>query len=86
MAVQSPHCGRLRRSEDCLRQSLEGGTAPEATKTWDKREDVQLAERFSFKQIHPYESKRRLLADKAVKGGTPTRERVKLYPVFVLPQ
>ena len=47
------------------------GTAPEATKIRDKREDVQLAERFSFKHIHPHERKRRLFTDKAVKGGTP---------------
>ncbi|KAK3758827.1 hypothetical protein RRG08_036267 [Elysia crispata] len=33
-----------------------------------------------------YESKRRLFADKAFKGGTPTRERAKLYPAPVLPQ
>ena len=40
-----------------------GGTALEITKIPDKREDVQLAERFSFKQVHPHESERCLLTD-----------------------
>ena len=45
-----------------------------------------MVERLSLQQIYPDEGKRRLLEDKAVKGGTSTGKCAKLHLISVLPQ